>query len=106
MSIETIILGPCLLKTVLPPIQEVQRLVHEQTNVTLSEDRIIWIQLLSTEPEVLARSIVYSLTGDPACLSEPGDDETESRSAVHRLTGLAQSLAASGSNQSRANGSH
>jgi hypothetical protein len=62
-------------------LQEVQRIVREKTGLDLSEDRITEVHMMSLEPATLAKSIVFSLTGNAIDLAEPGDDEREARSA-------------------------
>jgi hypothetical protein len=62
-------------------MQAVQRLVREKTGLDLSEEEITRVHLLSLEPARLAKSVVFSLTGNPLDLAEPGDDEREAQSA-------------------------
>ena len=62
-------------------MKEVQRLVREKTGIDLSEEEITRVHMLSLEPVRLAKSIMFSLTGNPLDLSEPGDDDHEAQSA-------------------------
>lgn len=58
---------------------EVQRIVREKTGVELSPEQITTIHLLALEPATLARSIVFSITGQVVELAEPGDDGVEAQ---------------------------
>ena len=65
-------------------VQEVQRIVREKAGLELHDQEIIEIYLLSMEPTVLAKSIVFSLTGNVLDLADEGDDEHEARAGEIR----------------------
>ncbi len=60
-------------------VQRVQAIVREKTGLELAEQEVIDMHLLALEPTVLARTIVFSLTGNVLDLAEDGDDEREAR---------------------------
>jgi hypothetical protein len=60
-------------------VQRVQAIVREKTGLELGEQDIMAVHLLSLEPAVLAKSIVFSLTGNALDLVEEGDDEREAQ---------------------------
>jgi hypothetical protein len=60
-------------------VQRVQAIVREKTGLELAEQEVIDMHLLALEPAVLARTIVFSLTGNVLDLAEDGDDEREAR---------------------------
>ena len=60
-------------------LQQVQAIVRKKTGLELGEQDIIDVHLLSLEPAVLAKTIVFSLTGNPLDLAEDGDDEREAQ---------------------------
>jgi hypothetical protein len=60
-------------------VQRVQAIVREKTGLELGEQDIMAVHLLSLEPTVLAKSIVFSLTGNALDLVEEGDDEREAQ---------------------------
>ncbi|NUQ66349.1 MAG: hypothetical protein HUU20_28130 [Pirellulales bacterium] len=59
------------------PVQCVKAIVREKTGCELTDQEIIDLHLLALEPAVLARSIVFKLTGKDSELAEDGDDECE-----------------------------
>jgi hypothetical protein len=63
-------------------VQRVQTIVREKTGLELSAQEIAELHLLTLEPVVLARSIVYNLTGSALDLAEDGDDEREIQAAI------------------------
>ena len=63
-------------------VQQVQAIVRGKTGLDLAEQEIIEMHLLSLEPDVLARAVVFSLTGNALDLAEDGDDEREVRTAT------------------------
>jgi hypothetical protein len=68
-------------------VQQVQAIVRARTGLELAEQEIIDVHLLSLEPAVLARTIVFSLTGNVADLADDGEDERETRASA-RTQGL------------------
>lgn len=58
-------------------VDEVRRIVREKSGLDLSVPEIVRVHLLSIEPTSLAKSIVFSLTGNVLDLAEDGDDERE-----------------------------
>jgi len=65
-------------------VQEVQRIVREKAGLELHEQEIIEIHLLAMEPAVLAKSIVFRITGNVLDLADEGDDEHEARAGEIR----------------------
>ena len=63
-------------------VEQVQAIVREKTGLELEPQHIIDLHLLSLEPTTLAKTIVFSLTGNVLDLAEDGDDEREARTGV------------------------
>ncbi len=60
----------------------VQKIVREKTGLALSADEIIKVRLLAMEPALLARALVFSITGNPIDLTEDDDPEEEAASVL------------------------
>lgn len=73
---------PNLEEQVTAKVAQVQRIVLEKAGLALSADEIVKVHLLALEPEILARSIVFSLTGNVLDLSEDDDELPEERDAI------------------------
>jgi len=72
---------PNAAEAVTEKVARVQKLVLERAGLAMTADEIVKVHLLSMEPEILARSIIFSVTGNVLDLSEDDDELPEEHDA-------------------------